>query len=107
MPKDPVILLPRLQQLLVQTGEQIRLARLRRKLSTVRVAERAAISRHTLHGIEQGAPTVSMGAYLQVLFVLGLEKTILHLAADDVLGRKLQDAKLMVSTRAPRQSSLK
>ena len=106
MPKDPVILLPRLQQLLAQTGEHIRLARLRRKLSTARVAERAAISRNTLHAIEQGVSTVSMGAYLQVLFVLGLEKTILHLAADDVLGRKLQDAGLVVSVRAPKQSAL-
>jgi hypothetical protein len=64
-----------------------------------------AISRNTLHAIEQGAPTVSMGAYLQVLFVLGLEKTLLHLAADDVLGRKLQDAELVVSARAPKHSS--
>jgi transcriptional regulator with XRE-family HTH domain len=105
MPKDPVVLLPRLQQLLTQTGEQIRLARLRRKLSAARVAERAAISRNTLLAIEQGASTVSMGASLQVLFVLGLEKTILLLAADDVLGRKLQDAQLVVSTRAPKQTS--
>lgn len=105
MPKEPVVLLPRLQQLLTQTGENIRLARLRRKLSAARVAERAAISRNTLHAIEQGAATVSMGAYLQVLFVLGLEKTLLQLAADDVLGRKLQDAELVVSARAPKQSS--
>ncbi|TVT36970.1 transcriptional regulator [Hymenobacter setariae] len=95
-------MLPQLRQLLAQAGENIRLARLCRKLSTTRVAERAAISRNTLHAIEQGMPTVSLGAYLQVLFVLGLEKTILHLAADDVLGRKLQDAELLVSTRAPK-----
>ena len=75
MPKDPVVLLPRLQQLLTQAGEH-------------------------------GASTVSMGgAYLQVLFVLSLEKTILLLAADDVLGRKLQDAELVVSKRAPKQTS--
>ncbi|WP_345237855.1 helix-turn-helix domain-containing protein [Hymenobacter saemangeumensis] len=97
--------MPRLQLLLTQTGDNIRLARLRRKLSAARVAERAAISRNTLRAIEQGASTVSMGAYLQVLFVLGLEKTILQLAADDVLGRKLQDADLVVSARAPKQSS--
>jgi len=104
MAKDPVVMLPRLRQLLAQAGENIRLARLRRKLSTTRVAERAAISRNTLHAIEQGMSTVSLGAYLQVLFVLGLEKSILQLAADDVLGRKLQDAELLVSTRAPKQS---
>lgn len=51
MAKDPVVILPRLQQLLTQAGENIRLARLRRKLSTTRVAERAAISRNTLHAI--------------------------------------------------------
>lgn len=105
MPKEPVVLLAYLQRLLLQAGEQIRLARLRRKLSAARVAERAAISRNTLLAIEQGASTVSMGAYLQVLFVLGLEKTILLLAADDVLGRKLQDAELVVSGRAPKQAS--
>jgi transcriptional regulator with XRE-family HTH domain len=105
MAKNAVIMLPRLQQLLTQAGEDIRLARLRRKLSTTRVAERAAISRNTLHAIEQGTPTVSLGAYLQILFVLGLEKTILNLAAGDALGRKLQDTELTVSTRAPKQSS--
>ncbi|WP_400194279.1 helix-turn-helix transcriptional regulator [Hymenobacter sp. B81] len=105
MAKVPVILLPRLQQLLTQTGENIRLARLRRKLSAAQVAERAGISRKTLTAIEQGASTVSLGGYLQVLFVLGLEKTVLQLAADDVLGRKLQDAELTVGARAPKHSS--
>ncbi len=105
MPKSPVYLLPRLQQLLTQMGDNIRLARLRRKLSAARVAERAGISRSTLHAIEQGAATVSLGAYTQVLFVLGLEKSLLHLAADDALGRKLQDAELVVGARAPKHSS--
>ena len=80
------------------------MARLRRKLSAARVAERAAISRPTLLAIEKGSARVSMGAYVQVLFVLGLEKTILRLAEDDVLGRKLQDADLLVKERAPKQS---
>lgn len=66
-------MLPCLQQL-TQAGEQVRLARLCRKLSAARVAERAAISCNTLLAIERGASTVSVGAYLQVLFVLGLEK---------------------------------
>ena len=80
------------------------MARLRRKLSAARVAERAAISRPTLLAIEKGSARVSMGAYVQVLFVLGLEKTVLRLAEDDVLGRKLQDADLLVKERAPKQS---
>lgn len=98
------MLLPRLQRLLTEVGENIRLARLRRKLSTAQVAERAGISRPTLLAIEKGAPTVSMGAYLMVLFVLGLEKSLLQLANDDILGRKLQDAGLLVKQRAPKRS---
>lgn len=96
-------LLPRLQQYLTEAGENIRLARLRRKLSTTQIAERAAISRTTLVAVEKGAPNVSIGIYVQVLFTLGLEKTILRVAEDDVLGRKLQDAGLVVKERAPKQ----
>lgn len=103
MPREAKPLLPRLQLLLAEVGENIRLARLRRKLSAALVAERADISRTTLLAIEKGAASVSMGTYLQVLFTLGLEKTIMQLAADDALGRKLQDAGLVVRDRAPKR----
>lgn len=79
--------------------ENIKLARLRRELSTEQVSERADISRSTLWQIEKGTPTVAMGAYFQVLFVLGLEKDFLKLGADDELGRKLKDAGLLVKGR--------
>jgi hypothetical protein len=59
------------------------------------VAERADIARSNLGLIEKGSPGVSMSSYLQVLFVLGLEKDFLNVAADDVFGRKLQDAGLL------------
>lgn len=80
----------------------LKLARLRRIYSTQQVAERANISRPTLLSIEKGNPNVSIGTYVKVLFVLGLEKDILQLAKDDTLGRKLQDAKLLVKKRAPK-----
>lgn len=99
-----VILLPKMEKALGQVGENIKLARLRRKLSTEQVAERANISRPTLWSIEKGSGTVAMGAYAQVLFVLGLEKDLLKLATDDVLGRKLQDAEILVKKRAPKRS---
>ena len=97
-----VILLPKAQNILTEFGENIKLARLRRKLSAMQVAERAGISRPTLASIEKGTPGVAMGAYVQVLFVLGLEKDLLKVATDDILGRKLQDAKLLVKSRAPK-----
>ncbi|MBZ0200020.1 MAG: helix-turn-helix transcriptional regulator [Ignavibacteriaceae bacterium] len=86
-------------------GQNIRLARLRRRLSTAQVAERAGISRPTLLDIERGKPSVSMGLYLQVLNVLGLSEDLLKVAADDTLGRKLQDAKLVIRERAPKRKS--
>jgi transcriptional regulator with XRE-family HTH domain len=92
-----------MERMLAEMGGNIKLARLRRKLSTEQVAERANISRPTLWGIEKGSQGVAIGAYAQVLFVLGLEKDLLELAGDDLLGRKLQDAQLLVKERAPKR----
>lgn len=97
--------LPAVTKTLITLGENIKLARLRRKLSTEQVAERANISRPTLLAIEKGQASVAMGSYAQVLFVLNLEKDLLKLAADDTLGRKLQDAALMVRERAPKSKT--
>lgn len=107
MPKKKIVLLPKAERLLKELGENIRLARLRRKLSAEQVAERANIGRSTLWKIEAGQGSVAMGNYLQVLLVLGLEKDILKVAEDDVLGRKIQDADLTVKERAPKRSDKK
>jgi transcriptional regulator with XRE-family HTH domain len=89
------ILLPVFQKLLEQMGENIKLARKRRSLTTVQVSERAGIDRTTLYYIEKGNPSVSLGAYFNVLRVLGLQNDFLKLAGDDEFGRKLQDLKLI------------
>lgn len=89
------IILPKYKNALAQMGEQIKLARKRRKLTAVQVAERADISRSTLSLIEKGEPSVAMGAYFNVLRVLGLQDDFLKLAADDTFGRKLQDLDLL------------
>ena len=103
MAKKKIIILPKTKRILSEIGENIKLARLRRKLSAGQIAERANISRRTLLSIEKGAPTVSIGSYLLVLQVLGLEKDFLQIAKDDELGRKLQDAKLSTGLRAPKK----
>ena len=101
MKKSKSVLLPKLTKILAELGENIKLARLRRKLTAEQVAERAGISRSTLWQVEKGLPSVSMGTYAQILFVLGLENDLLELGKDDVLGRKLQDIGLLVKKRAP------
>ncbi len=99
------LLLPKVANVLAEFGENIKLARLRRKLSAAQIAERANIGRTTLWAIEKGSPTVALGFYAQVLFVLGLEKDLLKIASDDSLGRKLQDAKLLVKERAAKKTN--
>lgn len=58
------------------------------------VAERAGLSRVTLHRIERGDAAVTLGNYLRVMMVLGLERDLGLLAKDDELGRRLQDLEL-------------
>jgi len=95
MGKKKQILFPKHILVLEQLGENIKLARKRRKLTTEQVSERAGIVRMTLYQIEKGNPSVAIGAYFNVLRVLGLQDDFLKLAADDEFGRKLQDLDLL------------
>lgn len=90
------------KNILSTLGENIKLARLRRKLSIRSMAERAGIATSTLGNIEAGSSSVSLGSYLQVLSVLRLEDDLLLIADKDPLGRQIQDAGLIVKKRAPK-----
>ncbi len=105
--KRSIQLTPKQKRLMSQLGERLKLARLRRRLSSELVAERAGISRATLVKIESGEPNVAMGSYFQVLRVLGLESDIGLLAMDDEMGRKLQDLELVTKKRAPKRKASK
>jgi len=61
-------------------GHDIRDARLRRRIPSAVVAERASISRTTLSKLEAGDPGVALGTTATVLFVLGLVEQINDLA---------------------------
>ena len=89
------ILFPRHKKILDRVGINIKLARKRRGFTALQVAERAGIHRATLNLIEKGNPRVSLGAYFNVLRVLGLQDDLLKIAVDDEFGRKLQDLKLL------------
>lgn len=99
MPRKPPVVFPQEQRLLSALGERLRLARLRRKLSNAVVAQRAGISRTTAYKVEGGDPGATLGSYVRVLVVLGLENDLQTLAADDKVGRKLQDLALAPTCR--------
>jgi transcriptional regulator with XRE-family HTH domain len=103
MPAKAPALYPTSQRLLLALGERLRLARLRRAFSAETVCTRANISRPTLTKIEKGDASVTMGSYLQVLRVLEMEQDLMAIAADDVVGRRLQDAGMARRERAPRR----
>jgi transcriptional regulator with XRE-family HTH domain len=96
-------LLPREVRILESLGENIKLARLRRKLTAEQVSQRANIGRSTLWHIEKGSAHISIGMYLQVLSVLGLANDLKNIAKDDLLGRKLQDANLITQKRGSKK----
>ena len=104
MSKKSVVLMPKTLEILETMGEQVKLARLRRKLPADLIAERAGISRATLWSIEKGAPSVSIGMYAAVLHALNnMDTDLLKIAKDDELGRKLQDLELLTPQRAPKR----
>ena len=106
MARKKVIISPVLEDILRIVGENIKLARLRRKITATMLAERADISRVTLRKVENGESGVTMGVYANVLFCLGLEKDLLLLAGDDPLGRRLQDAELThTKERVPKRNN--
>lgn len=105
MKKAAYNILPGTEEILKNMGEQIKLARLRRNLSAVLVAERAGISRTSLWKVESGDPAVAMGIYAAVLHALNnLDEDLLLIAKDDKLGRQIQDLNLITRKRASRRT---
>ena len=76
-------------------GEQIKLARKRRKLSLAAVAERAQCTQLTLMRVEKGVPTVSIGIYARILYALGLDEDLRLIAQNDVAGNALVNTQIM------------
>lgn len=75
---------------LTKLGADIRAARLRRRIPTTLMAERAFISRTTLGKVERGDPSVSLGVYATILFILGLSDRLSGLAEPSTDSRGLQ-----------------
>jgi DNA-binding XRE family transcriptional regulator len=93
--KRSAVIFPKKRKILIVMGENIKLARKRRKYTQTLISERTGLSRLTIRNIEKGNSGVSIGHYLVVLSVLGLADDLLNVAKDDELGRKLQDINLL------------
>ncbi|MBT2116587.1 helix-turn-helix transcriptional regulator [Dyella sp. LX-66] len=85
---------PAAQRAIKALGERLRAARLRRKMTQAVMAERVGVSVPTLAKLEDGDPSTSLATMFRVLSVLNLAADLDKLAADDKLGRELQDALL-------------
>jgi transcriptional regulator with XRE-family HTH domain len=77
-------------------GHDIKDARRRRRIPMAIAAERASISKPTLIRVERGDPTVSIGSYATVLYVLGMGDRLGELAApkNDPVGLQLEEENL-------------
>jgi transcriptional regulator with XRE-family HTH domain len=102
MAQKTAALLPVTGELLRRFGDRLRLARLRRRLSAKQVAERAGMAPMTLRSLERGGSGVTIGAYLAVMQVLGIEQDLDLLGRSDPVGRELQDARLPARAKTSR-----
>ena len=93
--KTPPLPLP-VRRALKKLGTDIREARLRRRIQTAVMADRVQVSRPTLWKLEQGDPSVGIGAYANALYVLGMADRLAELAdiANDPVGQQLASAAL-------------
>ena len=95
MRTTPPMPLP-VKRVLVKLGSDIKSARLRRRIPTTVMADRAFITRMTLGKVEKGDPSVALGTYATVLFILSLSNRLADLAdvTHDEVGQQLQDEQL-------------
>ncbi len=91
-------------KIIVVLGVKIRDARLRRRIPTALMAERASISRTTLNKIEKGHFGVSLGNYANVLFVLGMAERLGEMVdvKTDTVGLDLEEERLPQRIRKSR-----
>ena len=83
MTRKKVVITPVAEKILEKMGMRIKKARLRRNIKAEVLAESAGISIGTLNAIEKGTSTVSIGAYMAVLMVLGMEEDFEKIALDE------------------------
>lgn len=99
------ILPPSVWQSLLKLGGDLSIARRKRRLTVAMMCERLGVSKSTWQRMEKGDPRVSMGAYAQALFVLGLGTPLGALADQgaDEAGLLLEAERLPKRVMPPRE----
>lgn len=105
MPKRAPPVFPAARRQLIGLGERLAAARKRRRMTQRTLAVRAGISIPTLRKLEMGDAGVSLATVARILQVLGLANDIDAIAADDELGRRLQDIQQKAPPRGRRKSA--
>lgn len=82
MPAKAPTLIPNAATQLQQLAKQLRAQRKALGVNTTNAAEAANMSRPTVHRIEKGEPSVTLGAYLNLAAALGLQLTLHNPNAD-------------------------
>ena len=103
MTRKKVMLTPAAEKILEKAGIRIKKARLRRNIKAEVLAEKAGISIGTLGAIEKGVSTVSIGAYVAVLAVFGMEKDLENIARDEEGKQQYRELKLRKRVRTIRR----
>jgi len=62
---------PRVKRALAKLGADVALARKKRNLTAMMMAERLGVAKSTYLKVEKGDPTVALGTYAMTFFVLG------------------------------------
>ena len=94
--------IPSVDRLFVQFGGFLRTARKRRRYTIATVAERTSLSVQTISRLEKGDTGVSVGAFLSVIWLYGLDKQlaqVLH-PDSDAQGKALDHFHLPQRVRA-------
>jgi transcriptional regulator with XRE-family HTH domain len=85
------------EEALTRWGRNIRIARLRRRLTREDLAGRIGVSRQVLANIEKGKPTTAVAAYLGALWALGLLNQLKNVAHPD----QDEEGKILERSRSP------
>jgi len=84
-------------------GSRIRLARMRRRIPLREMAERAGVNHKTAAAVEAGSLLTGLGAYLALIWALGLEREVAKLLDPD----RDEEGKQLELARTPKRARAK